>query len=45
MMWAGRAIPEKGLDTVIQIATKTKRTTKLFAIKKVKHTDGFPITF
>lgn len=34
MMWAGRAIPEKGLDQTINIAEKTAHPIKLFAISK-----------
>ncbi len=34
MVWTGRAIPEKGLDTIITVAKKTKKTTKVFPIIK-----------
>jgi len=34
MVWTGRAIPEKGLDTVLAVAKKIKKTTKVFPIIK-----------
>lgn len=34
MIWAGRVIPEKGPDIVIQVAKKTKRNANLFGIIK-----------
>ncbi|MDP1709353.1 MAG: glycosyltransferase [Candidatus Komeilibacteria bacterium] len=37
IMWAGRGIPEKGPDAVVETAVKTKRPAKLFAIIKPEH--------
>ncbi|QQG41034.1 MAG: glycosyltransferase [Candidatus Levyibacteriota bacterium] len=37
MMWAGRAIPQKGMDIVIEIARLTKQNLKLFGITKSEH--------
>ncbi|OGK62756.1 hypothetical protein A2334_00885 [Candidatus Roizmanbacteria bacterium RIFOXYB2_FULL_38_10] len=34
MIWTGRAIPEKGLDVVLQIAKRMKKPTKIFPIIK-----------
>lgn len=35
MVWTGRAIPEKGLDEVLQVIKKTKKPAKIFPI--IKH--------
>lgn len=32
MIWTGRAIPEKGVDTVLQVAKKLKKYTRIFPI-------------
>lgn len=37
MMWAGRAIPEKGIDLTIDVAQKTKKPLQLHAIPKLEH--------
>jgi len=37
MIWTGRAIPEKGLDVVLQIAKKMKKQTKVFPIIKEEY--------
>lgn len=37
IMWAGRAIPEKGINIVVQVARKTKREAKLFGIPRKEH--------
>lgn len=37
MMWAGRAIPEKGMKTAIDIARHTARAIALFGIRKPEH--------
>lgn len=34
IMWAGRAIPEKGIDIVVEVANGLKREAKLFGIPK-----------
>ncbi|MBU2632110.1 glycosyltransferase [Patescibacteria group bacterium] len=36
-MWAGRAVPEKGMDVVIEIANKLKKDVKLFARHKKEY--------
>jgi len=37
IMWAGRAIPEKGIDIVVEIAKKAKHEVKLFGIPRKEH--------
>jgi len=37
MIWSGRAVPEKGLDVVLQIAKKLKKPTKIFPIIKEEY--------
>lgn len=37
MMWAGRAIPEKGIHTAIKVALKGENFLSLFAIRKDEH--------
>ena len=37
IMWAGRAIPEKGLDLVVEVADRVKQETKLFGIHRKEH--------
>lgn len=37
IMWAGRAIPKKGMDTVIKIARKSNKSAKLFTLVKKEH--------
>lgn len=37
LMWAGRAIPEKGPDHVVAVATKAGRGAKLFGILRTEH--------
>ncbi|PIS15541.1 hypothetical protein COT62_03135 [Candidatus Roizmanbacteria bacterium CG09_land_8_20_14_0_10_41_9] len=37
MLWVGRGMPEKGLDTVLDIINKTKRSTKIFPILNLEH--------
>lgn len=34
MIWAGRAVPDKGMDTVLKIAHQTKKAAHLFGIFK-----------
>lgn len=36
-MWAGRAIPEKGIDTVIAVAEIVKQQSRLFGILRKEH--------
>lgn len=37
LMWAGRAIPEKGVDIVVDIARSVRRGAKLFGIPRKQH--------
>lgn len=37
IMWAGRAIPEKGVDIVVAVAEKVKHEAKLFGIPRKEH--------
>lgn len=37
MMWAGRAIPQKGADLVIQVAKEVKQPAKLFGVSKPEY--------
>ncbi|MDO8658362.1 MAG: glycosyltransferase [Candidatus Levybacteria bacterium] len=37
IMWAGRAIPEKGTDIVVEVAQKVKHRAKLFGIPRKEH--------
>lgn len=37
MLWAGRAVPEKGPDIVLEVASRTKRKAHLAAILKPEH--------
>lgn len=37
IMWAGRAIPEKGLHHVVDVANATKKRAKLFGIHRKQH--------
>lgn len=39
LLWTGRAIPEKGLDIVLQVIKKTKRKAKIFPILKEEYLD------
>lgn len=41
MMWAGRAIPDKGPEIVIDVAQKTGHSAKLFGIPKPEHEEWF----
>lgn len=41
IMWAGRAIPVKGPDLVVKVATKLTKPTKLFAILKPEFAEWF----
>lgn len=41
IMWAGRAIPEKGAHVVVRVMAKTKRGTKLFPILKPEWQEWF----
>ena len=41
IMWAGKAIPEKGADIVIDTVSQTTHTAKLFAILKKEQRDWF----
>ncbi|MFA5076114.1 MAG: glycosyltransferase [Patescibacteria group bacterium] len=41
IMWAGRIIPEKGPDVVIQLAQRTKHKAKLFGIIKYGFEDWY----
>lgn len=41
IMWAGRAIPKKGMDTVIKLARSQNKKAKLFAIAKRDHYSWF----
>lgn len=36
IMWAGRAVPEKGLDHVLQVIKKTKKEAHLFMLTKLE---------
>ncbi|KKR24708.1 MAG: Glycosyltransferase [Candidatus Levybacteria bacterium GW2011_GWB1_39_7] len=37
IMWAGRAIPEKGVDIVVEVARKMKHEARLFGIPRKEH--------
>ncbi len=37
LLWTGRAIPEKGLDIVLQVIRKTKKKAKIFPILKEEY--------
>src|SRR3989344_5199532 len=37
IMWAGRAIPEKGINIVVEVADRVKRKAKLFGIQRKEH--------
>lgn len=37
MMWAGRAVPQKGADIALQIANQTHKPLRLFGITKDEH--------
>lgn len=37
IMWAGRAIPEKGIHHVVDVANATKKQAKLFGIPRKEH--------
>lgn len=39
LMWAGRAIPEKGMDLVVDVARSTGHDAKLFGIPRGEHLD------
>ena len=39
IMWAGRAIPQKGLDLVLEVAKQVKKEIQLFAIRKEEYGD------
>ncbi|MFA5137103.1 MAG: glycosyltransferase, partial [Patescibacteria group bacterium] len=39
IIWSGRAVPEKGLDTVMQIARRLKKPAKIFPIIKTEYID------
>lgn len=41
MMWAGRAVPEKGVNIVVRVMAKTKRDAKLFPILKPEWQEWF----
>ena len=41
MMWAGRAIPQKGLETILEVAKRVRKKVKLFAIPKKEHEEWF----
>lgn len=36
IMWAGRAVPEKGLDVVLQVIKATKKAAHLFMLTKIE---------
>lgn len=37
IMWAGRGVPDKGLETILEVLKKTKKKTKLFPLKKKEY--------
>lgn len=37
IMWAGRAVPEKGLDTVLQVIKKSKQEGDLYMLTKLEY--------
>lgn len=41
MMWAGRAVPDKGMDIAIDVAKRTKRSLKLFGTKRQEYEEWF----
>lgn len=41
IMWAGRAIPEKGADIVVEVATRTKINAQMFGVLKKSHQEWF----
>ena len=41
ILWTGRAVPEKGLDTVLLIAKKLKKFTKIFPMIRDEYLQWF----
>lgn len=41
MLWAGRGVPDKGLDIVLQVVKHTRRPARIFPILKAEHMDWF----
>lgn len=41
IMWAGRAVPEKGVDFALEVAKRTRRKLNLFATPKILYQDWF----
>lgn len=37
IMWAGRGVPDKGLETILEVLKKTKKKIKLFPLKRKEH--------
>jgi len=41
MMWAGRAVPDKGADTAIEVAKRIRQNIRLFGTPKTEHAQWF----
>ena len=41
MMWAGRAIPDKGADTALKVAKRIRQNIRLFGTPKTEHAQWF----
>ncbi|MBI2026036.1 MAG: glycosyltransferase [Candidatus Levybacteria bacterium] len=37
IIWAGRGVPDKGLEMILEVLKKTKKKIKLFPLKREKH--------
>ena len=37
IIWAGRGVPDKGLETILEVLKKTKKKMKLFPLKREEH--------
>ncbi|OGE64789.1 hypothetical protein A3I48_01890 [Candidatus Daviesbacteria bacterium RIFCSPLOWO2_02_FULL_36_7] len=37
IMWAGRGVPDKGLETILEVLKKTKKKIKLFPLKRKEY--------
>ncbi len=37
IIWAGRGVPDKGLETILEVVKKTKKKIRLFPLKREEH--------
>ena len=37
IIWAGRGVPDKGLETILEVVKKTKKKIKLFPLRRKEH--------